>query len=156
MSFEDLGCWEAFTFVTFGIWAENPEFDPPDPKFSSGARSAPRRRHMVGVRGQVKAEYCVPMPRHTQTSLSIHLRLPGQLRCCPEWPLSTGDAACRRLLGVLGVLESGGNCSPKIFPGEDFDTFGVWRRQPTTFGPRGTRGREKSVGKRARGKWHDI
>ena len=37
---------------------------------------------MVGVRGQVKAEYCVPMPRHTQTSLSIHLRLPGQLRCC--------------------------------------------------------------------------
>ena len=108
VSFEDLGCWEAFTFVTFGIWAENPEFDPPDPKFSSGARSAPRRRHMVGVRGQVKAEYCVPkaeycvpMPRHTQTSLSIHLRLPGQLRCCPEWPLSTGDAACRRLLGVL-------------------------------------------------------
>ena len=27
-----------------------------------------------------------------------------------------------------------------MFPGEHFDTFGVWRRQPTTFGPSGTRG----------------
>ena len=73
---------------------------------------------MVGVRGQVKADYCVPMPRHTQTSLSIHLRLPGQLQSCPEWLLSNGDAACRRRLGVLGVLESGKNCSSKIFPGK--------------------------------------
>ena len=27
-----------------------------------------------------------------------------------------------------------------MFPTEHFDTFGVWPRQPTTFGPRGTRG----------------
>ena len=27
-----------------------------------------------------------------------------------------------------------------MFPREHFDTFGVWPRQPTTFGPSGTRG----------------
>ena len=138
MSFEDLGCWEAFTFVTFGIWAENPEFDPPDPKFSSGARSAPRRRHIVGVRGQVKAEYCVPMPRHTQTSLSIHLRLPGQLRSCPEWLLSNGDARLPAAFGSFGSFGVWRKMQPKILPRQDFGTFGIWRRQPTTFGPRGT------------------
>ena len=62
--------------MTFGIWAENPQFDPPDRKFSSGALRAPGRRHMVSVRGQVKAEYCAPMPRHAQTSLSIQFEAP--------------------------------------------------------------------------------
>ena len=62
------------------------------------------------------------MPRHAQTSLSIHLRLPDSCRCCPERPLSNGDAAsppAGGVLGVLCVLESGGLCSPKIRPGRN-------------------------------------
>ena len=52
--------------------------------------------------------------------------------------VSTGRRPLLRRLGVLCVLEIGGLCSPKMWPGPHFDTFGVWPRQPTTFGPRGT------------------
>ena len=86
---------------TRGFAALKEAFEGGRPRESQESHSHHSWNYPVGVRGQVKAEYCVPMPRHTQTSLSIHLRLPGQLRCCPEWPLSTGDAAWRRLLGVL-------------------------------------------------------
>ena len=40
--------------------------------------------------------------------------------------VSTGRRPLLRRLGVLCVLEIGGLCSPKMWPGPHFDTFGVW------------------------------
>ena len=77
------------------------------------------------------------MPRYAQTSLrSEH---PFEAADGPGISVvPTERRPLLRRLGVLCVLEIGGLCSPKMWPGPHFDTFGVWPRQPTTFGPRGT------------------
>ena len=90
------------------------------------------------------------MPRHAQTSLSIHLRLPDSCRCCPE-PLNgrylTGTPPAGGVLGVLCVLESGGLCSPKIRPGRNLAVlaFGAISLRVLDLGARGTLYRARAV-----------
>ena len=106
------------TFVTFGSWAENPQFDHPRRKISWGALCAPGkasegRRQRAGKAGGCRVS-SGPMITHIQTSLSIHLRLPDSCRYCHERSgLSNGGAACGGVLRVLCILEFDGLCSLK-------------------------------------------
>ena len=71
VSFEDLGCTGAFTLVTFGIWAENPQFDPPDPQIFLGraerAQKASHGRCQRSGEGRVLCSYA-----QTHSDLSEH------------------------------------------------------------------------------------
>ena len=113
-------------------------------KISSGALCAPGRRREGRCRRQLKAvvqcSYAQTRSGFSEHPFEADLRLPGELQRLLRAPRSRAEHPCRWRLGVLCVLESGGLCSPKMSPGRQFGSFGVWGRLPTTFGPRGTRG----------------
>ena len=86
------------------------------------ARRTRREGVRVGVRGYVKAGVQW-LYAQIRSDLSEH---PFEAADGPGISVvSTGRRPLLRRLGVLGVLEIGGRCSPKMWSGPHFDTFGV-------------------------------
>ena len=90
--------------------------------FFPRARRTRREGVRVGVRDYVKAGVQW-LYAQIRSDLSEH---PFEAADGPGISVvSTGRRPLLRRLGVLCVLEIGGLCSPKMWPGPHFDTFGV-------------------------------